>query len=78
MVSKEKTIKDIIPEIDIEKELKEVEEDRFALQRMSEKIKELTGDKYVTILFDVKYPPKVGDSISVGDLTAIFRKIKIK
>jgi hypothetical protein len=74
MVSKNKTIKDIIPGIEID--LKEVQEDRFALQRMSEKIKELTGDKYVSILFDAKYAPKVGDSITVGGLIAMFRKQK--
>lgn len=76
MVSK-KTIKDIIPGMDISKELKKVEEDRFALQRMSEKVKEVTGDKYVSILFDANYPPKVGDSIEVGNLIAIFKIKKI-
>lgn len=76
MVSKEKTIKDIIPEIDIEKDLEQQQEDRFALQRMSEKLREVTGDKYVIILFDVKYPPKIGDTISVGNLVAVFRKVK--
>lgn len=77
MVSKNKTIKDVIDGGDkITKDLEQIQEDRFALQRMSEKVKELTGDKYVSILFDANYAPKVGDSITVGGLIATFRKQK--
>lgn len=71
-----KTLKDVIKNETITDNLKKIQEDRFALQRMSEKVKELTGDKYVSILFDANYAPKVGDSITVGELVATFRKHK--
>lgn len=75
MVSK--TIKDVIKGGEsITKDVKDIQEDRFALKRMSEKVAKLVGDKYVSILFDIKYPPQIGDSIKVGNLVAIFRKIK--
>lgn len=72
MALKNKTIKDLITGIDT----KEIQEDRFALQRMAEKIRDFIGDKYVFILFDVNYPPKIGDEIKVGELSAIFKKRK--
>jgi len=72
-----KTLKDVIKDETITKDLKEVQEDRFALQRMAEKVKELLGVKYVSILFDIKYPPKVGDSIEVDNLIATFKRKKI-
>jgi len=77
MVSKkEKTIKDLIPEIKIDKELKEMKEDKFALQRMAEKLREVCGDKYVFLLFDANHAPKIGDTLTINNLSATFRKRK--
>lgn len=72
-----KRLKDIIKDEDITAGIEKKAEDRFALQRMAEKIREICDDRYVFILFDSKYPPKVGDTIEVGNLLATFKK-KIK
>lgn len=72
-----KQLKDIIKDEDITAGIEKQAEDRFALQRMAEKLREICGDKYVFVLFDAKYPPKVGDTLEVGNLLATFKK-KIK
>ena len=78
MVSQAKQLKDIIKDEDITAGLEKNQEDRMALQRMSEKIRELCGDKYVFLLFDEKYAPKVGDTLEIGNLIATFKKKIIK
>jgi len=78
MVSQNKQLKDIIKNEDITAGLEKKQEDRFALQRMAEKLREICGDKYVFLLFDAKYPPKVGDTLEVGNLLATFKKKIIK
>lgn len=78
MASKKKTIKDVISGTEnLVKGIQEVQEDRFALKRMAEKVREIVGDKYVFVLFDINYPPETGDEIKVGELTAIFRRKKL-
>lgn len=76
MVSKK--LKDIIKDEDIIAGIEKDQEDRFALQRMSEKLRDICGDEYVFILFHAKYPPKVGDTLEIANLTATFRKKIIK
>ena len=78
MVSQAKQLKDIIKDEDITAGLEKNQEDRLALQRMAEKLREICGDKYVFLLFDAKYPPKVGDTLEIANLTATFRKKIIK
>jgi hypothetical protein len=73
-----KQLKDIIKDEDITAGIEKQAEDRFALQRMAEKLREICGDKYVFVLFDAKYPPKVGDTLEVGNLLATFKKKIIK
>lgn len=73
-----KQLKDIIKDEDITAGIEKQAEDRFALQRMAEKLREICGDKYVFVLFDVKYPPKVGDTLEVGNLLATFKKKIVK
>lgn len=73
-----KQLKDIIKDEDITAGIEKQAEDRFALQRMAEKLREVCGDKYVFVLFDAKYPPKVGDTLEVGNLLATFKKKIIK
>lgn len=73
-----KQLKDIIKDEDITAGIEKQAEDRFALQRMAEKLREICGDKYVFLLFDAKYPPKVGDTLEVGNLLATFKKKIIK
>lgn len=73
-----KQLKDIIKDEDITAGIEKQAEDRFALQRMAEKLREICGDRYVFVLFDAKYPPKVGDTLEVGNLLATFKKKIIK
>lgn len=72
MVSKK--LKDIIKDEDITKGIEQDQEDRFALQRMAEKIREVCGDDFIFLLFHAKHPPKVGDTLQIANLTATFRK----
>ena len=73
-----KKLSDIIKDEDITKGIKDDQEDRFALQRMSEKLRDICGDEYVFILFHAKHPPKVGDTLEIGNLSATFKKKIIK
>ena len=73
-----KKLKDIIKDEDITAGIEKDQEDRFALQRMAEKLREICGDEYVFLLFHAKHPPKVGDVLEIANLTATFRKKIIK
>lgn len=50
--------------------------EKTSFQKMADKLRKVCGDDYVFILFESKYPPVSGDSITVGNLKAIFKKIK--